>query len=128
MTMTCKQLGMLAVCGWCLATATLLAQTPVPAQPAPLPAAPATTLVGEDAAPAPDPSRNRPVQKVLNSHGMGCASNFNQLGCGNLCSQLTFMFGSCRTFFSQTCVPNPPHFGAGSGGDRGGAPRKCCSN
>ena len=74
-----------------------------------------------------------PIQRLFNSHGMGCASNFNNLGCGNFCSEFKFIFGSCRTFFGQSCVPNPPHFGGGSGYGPGNGygfdgPQRCCGN
>lgn len=110
------------------------AQTPLHAQnPAPTtPPAPATPAIVVDAAPTVDatpPQRSsRPLQRLLNSHGMACASNFNNLGCGNFCSEFKFVFGSCRTFFGQSCIPNPPHgYGPGNGYGFDG-PQKCCGN
>ncbi|MCI0379265.1 MAG: hypothetical protein L0215_16775 [Gemmataceae bacterium] len=42
--------------------------------------------------------------------GIGCYAHHNELGCGSFCSEMTFIFGSCRTFFGEQCIPNPPHF------------------
>jgi hypothetical protein len=116
----------------------LNAQTPAPnapieTVPAPKASAPAITVpaVVVNAGPAvdvtPPPVSPRPLQRLLNSHGMGCASNFNNLGCGNFCSEFKFVFGSCRTFFGQSCIPNSPHFGPGNGYGFDG-PQKCCGN
>ena len=106
------------------------AQTPLHAQnPAPMPATPAMIV---DAAPvgdtAPPPRSTRPLQRLLNSHGMGCASDFNNLGCGNFHSTFKFIFGSCRTFFGEPCVPDQHHgYGPGNGYGFDG-PQKCCGN
>lgn len=37
----------------------------------------------------------------------GCWAHINSLGCGSLHSDLTFIFGSCRTFFGEPCLPGP---------------------
>jgi hypothetical protein len=113
MTMKLKQLGVLALVAWCLKASILTAQTKVPVLPEQT-ATPASIVVTDIAEPA--PATNRPLQRVLNSHGMACASDFNRLGCGNFCSEFKFVFGSCRTFFGQTCEPSQPHFGQGNGG------------
>ena len=133
-----KRLGMLVVLGWLLQNSSLSAQAPgqtaVPAQPVPCAgAATVNAAVGGPVA-GPAPVSNRPFQRCLNRHGLACASDFNQLGCGNLHSELAFIFGSCRTFFGQPCYPNPPHFGAdgtrgvGPDGTRRAGRQNCCGN
>ena len=47
----------------------------------------------------------------LNAKGYCCASNAQWFGCGNWGTQFEFMFGSCRSFFGEPCVPNPPREG-----------------
>ncbi|MCI0743461.1 MAG: hypothetical protein L0Y72_30915 [Gemmataceae bacterium] len=42
--------------------------------------------------------------------GIGCYAHHTELGCGSFCSEMTFIFGSCRTFYGEECIPNPPHF------------------
>src|SRR5262249_30257337 len=112
----------LAVLGWCLKVSTLAAQAPAEVKPGEAKSAPilpvshselqaSVGVLGNDLGTA----SNRPW-KLFNSHGMCCTGYFNQIGCGNLCSNLTFMFGSCRVFFGQECTPKPPHFGQGGNG------------
>ena len=43
----------------------------------------------------------------LNSRGYNCASDPNWFGCGNWRTQNAFVFGSCRSFFMEPCIPNP---------------------
>lgn len=78
------------------------AQTPPSAQPPEI-----STPAG------PENRENRaargPVQRSLNSHGLGCWSHHTQMGCGSFCSEFRFIFGSCRSFFGDRCIPNPPH-------------------
>jgi len=45
----------------------------------------------------------------LNSYGYCCDSDLTWYGCGGLKSQWQFMFGSCRTYFGEICVPRPHH-------------------
>ena len=128
MSVILKQLGALALVGWSLQTSTLCAQAPgqTAAPPAPAAAATANVVVTEGTAPSSEPTTSRPFKRIFNSHGMCCASDFNQFGCGNFWSEATFILGSCRTFFGQPCYPNSPHFGLG--GTRGGGGQKCCGN
>ncbi|MBI3407274.1 MAG: hypothetical protein HY040_02820 [Planctomycetes bacterium] len=63
---------------------------------------------GAPVVPAPPPARG-PFQSCLNKHGLGCWAHHTQMGCGSFHSEMRFMFGSCRTFFSERCIPNPPH-------------------
>jgi hypothetical protein len=37
-----------------------------------------------------------------------CWASFNGYGCSSLHSELAFVFGSCRTFFSEPCLKGPP--------------------
>jgi hypothetical protein len=104
-----------------LGTAQLAAQTPTPDLPyqAIPESGPRTVYVP----PAPNPPPLRPMQRLFNSHGVSCASDFNQVGCGNFWSEFNFIFGSCRTFFGETCTPNP--YRIGQGGPETGQNR-CC--
>jgi hypothetical protein len=40
--------------------------------------------------------------------GLNCWASFNGYGCSSLHSELAFIFGSCRTFFSEPCLKGPP--------------------
>jgi hypothetical protein len=40
--------------------------------------------------------------------GLGCWASFNGYGCSSLHSELAFIFGSCRTFYSEPCLKGPP--------------------
>jgi hypothetical protein len=40
--------------------------------------------------------------------GVGCWSHHNMYTCGSFHSEFTFVFGSCRQFFGETCLPGPP--------------------
>jgi hypothetical protein len=48
------------------------------------------------------------VHGGMNAHGVGCWSHHNSYTCGSLKSELTFVFGSCREFFGEPCLPGPP--------------------
>jgi hypothetical protein len=37
-----------------------------------------------------------------------CWATHNTLGCGNFASEFHFIFGSCRTFYSEPCFRGPP--------------------
>lgn len=54
---------------------------------------------------------------ILNKHGLCCNAHHSWFGCGNFHSEMTFIFGSCRTFFGEPCFPKPPRAGlfGGSG-------------
>lgn len=45
------------------------------------------------------------VRGFLHRHGLGCAGHHFWFGCGNLRSELTHIFGSCRTFYGEPCLP-----------------------
>lgn len=38
----------------------------------------------------------------------GCDADMNGLGCGNFRTEATFLFGSCRAFFGESCQPGRP--------------------
>ncbi len=48
---------------------------------------------------------NHAVRRVLNNHGMGCANDPFYGACVNWRYEARFMFGSCRSFFGETCPP-----------------------
>ena len=94
----------------CLPMGTLFAQTPCAPAKSPITQVSShSAVVVEPPAPGLEPKHNGGGKRLFNGHGMCCLSDFNYHGCGNLCSNLTFMLGSCRAFFGQTCVPNAPH-------------------
>jgi hypothetical protein len=55
------------------------------------------------------PGRHHLLPKCMAKiHSWCCWSHHNRLGCGSANSDLTFIFGSCRTFFGEPCLPGPP--------------------
>jgi hypothetical protein len=40
--------------------------------------------------------------------GLGCWSHHNCHCCGNLRSEYTFIFGSCKAFYGEPCLKAPP--------------------
>jgi hypothetical protein len=57
-------------------------------------------------------ARKGPVRtwfhKCMNDKGVGCWSHHNMYTCGSWKSECTFVFGSCREFFGEPCLPGPP--------------------
>jgi hypothetical protein len=39
---------------------------------------------------------------------LGCYGHHNDYSCGSLHSELTFLFGSCRQFYGERCLKEPP--------------------
>jgi hypothetical protein len=39
-----------------------------------------------------------------------CYGNFNDYSCGSLHSELLFLFGSCRQFYGERCLKEPPPY------------------
>jgi hypothetical protein len=39
---------------------------------------------------------------------VGCWAHHNMFGCSSFHSEATFIFGSCRAFFGQQCLKEPP--------------------
>jgi len=102
------------------------AQKPVSTEP--MPAGPvimengpeAMEYAAEPAGEAPPPEHhrlfprlfaNKPirpgVKDFANDHGVGCFATIHTNGCSSLHSDLTFIFGSCRTFFGEPCLERP---------------------
>ena len=46
------------------------------------------------------------TRAAFNRHGYCCGQHHNWYGCGGWHAQNVFVFGSCRTFFSEPCLPN----------------------
>ena len=70
---------------------------PTPVDPIPVPG------------PGYPPPSSRPFLRCLNSHGLGCWSHHTVMGCGSFHSEFGFIFGSCRYYFGDRCIPQPPH-------------------
>jgi hypothetical protein len=63
---------------------------------------------------------SRPILNAIGGHGhrgrdafgsnqpLGCWAHHNMFGCGSLKSECTFIFGSCRAFYGQLCLKEPP--------------------
>ncbi|HYV39772.1 MAG TPA: hypothetical protein VE988_29050 [Gemmataceae bacterium] len=62
--------------------------------------------------PTPGPIEGGPWRQAivgcLNSKGLGCQATHNTVGCGSCYGHLLFVFGSCRQFFGDTCMPIQP--------------------
>lgn len=69
-----------------------------------------TSLAAQMAAYPVEPLAPPPTKKVgfLKKCGLNCWSHINNVGCGSLHSELTFAFGSCRTFYGEPCLDGPP--------------------
>jgi hypothetical protein len=71
----------------------------------------------------PDPAPPRPPSKGFlrsfcdcwHRQGYACWTELGHPGCSSISSELTFMFGSCRQFFSEPCYTGPAG-GYGNGG------------
>ena len=116
--------SLLALVSIGLTNAALSAQAPIIVEAAPTNGPIVQTSgFGDGVTVVSDPSleygRNRPVRSFLNNHGMACYSHHTQLGCGSFHSEFRFIFGSCRAFFMDPCVPNPPHLRGVLGSARG---------
>ncbi len=65
-----------------------------------------STSTATDAAGA---TRSHPILDRLQNHQMiGCWAHHNMFGCGSFHSECTFIFGSCRAFYGQQCLKQPP--------------------
>lgn len=47
-------------------------------------------------------------KEFLNKYGRCCSSDVNNPGCSGLRSDLQFVFGSCRYWFGEPCLPMGP--------------------
>lgn len=61
--------------------------------------------------PAPQqiPQQKRTFHQWMNDHKLCCDAHFDRIGTGNFHSEMTFIFGSSRTFFGEPCFPKPQH-------------------
>ncbi len=50
-------------------------------------------------------SANHAVRRTLNNHGLGCENDSFFAGCANWRYEARFIFGSCRSFFGESCPP-----------------------
>jgi len=48
------------------------------------------------------------VHDCMHRGGVGCWSHHNTFTCGSFKSEWTFIFGSCKEFFGEPCLPGPP--------------------
>ena len=56
-----------------------------------------------------DPNKPHPVLKLLHVPvPLTCWSSHNNYSCGGIRSEGTFLWGSCRQFFSDPCLKGPP--------------------
>jgi len=51
--------------------------------------------------------RRGPLRNLSNRHGHCCGDDPAIPGCGNCHEDLHFIFGSCRSFFGEPCLPKP---------------------
>jgi hypothetical protein len=106
--------------------------------PAPETAAPADCPAGEIVEGKP-PGHGRPFQHLaetrpvktavheeLHKHGLGCWASHNTVGCMSLWSEITWIFGSCRTWFGEPCPPPPGPQGYPGAYPGQGYPRQGC--
>jgi hypothetical protein len=53
--------------------------------------------------------RPHPLYDAFTNHPpLGCWKHHNMFGCSSCQSELTFIFGSCRAFFGEQCLKEPP--------------------
>jgi hypothetical protein len=57
---------------------------------------------------SPESHHHRPLRDWLHKLPWHCYADHNTLGCGNLKSECQFLFGSCRSFYGEPCLPPPP--------------------
>jgi hypothetical protein len=48
------------------------------------------------------------VHECMHHLGVGCWSHHNMYTCSSFHSEFIFVFGSCRQFFGEPCLPGPP--------------------
>jgi hypothetical protein len=54
------------------------------------------------------PAKHSRLHDCLHRHGLHCTSDISGLGCGSWKADCKFVFGSCRDFFGEECIPQPP--------------------
>lgn len=83
------------------------AQTTVaPATPSNVASMPVVVVGDAEASPC-AASRSGPLRGLFNRAGVCCQNNYNG-ACSSLAAECRFVFGSCRAFFGEPCVPNSP--------------------
>jgi hypothetical protein len=90
-----------------LAAHKLPAQAPLVPPSQPFDSSPSSPLMAILSRPPEPPIRT--ATPWLNSHGFCCDSHLTWYGCGGLRANHDFIFGSCRTFFGEICIPKAPH-------------------
>ncbi|HKB41684.1 MAG TPA: hypothetical protein VKD72_34990 [Gemmataceae bacterium] len=50
----------------------------------------------------------RPSTYIDAIHSLGCYAHHNDYSCGSWHSECTFLFGSCRQFYGERCLKEPP--------------------
>jgi hypothetical protein len=86
---------------------------------------PMTAPVPDGYMPGPTPAAANPEPPRKR---FGCWATHFGFGCGTFRSDMTFIFGSCRTFYGETCMKGPPPPyppGSGQGGSNSAARRGC---
>ena len=63
--------------------------------------------------------RRGPLRNISNRHGYCCGDDPAIPGCSNWHEDLRFIFGSCRSFFGEPCLPKPPRPRVADRGDGG---------
>ena len=48
------------------------------------------------------------IHDCLHKQGFCCWSHHNAYTCGSVKSELVFIFGPCKEFFGEPCLPGPP--------------------
>ena len=90
----------------------LPAQQPITPVPTPVPATLAAGVgcasCAANQANGQPQGRHGAVFQWFQRHGYGCGAD-PDMSCASPCQDWRFVFGSCRSFFGETCNPLPPH-------------------
>ncbi len=99
-----------------------MGQAPIVAQPAGQYSSAPCATCGQGGDPSAKPAKQENfVNKCLHSVGLNCAASHNTVGCGSCYGHYIFVFGSCRQFFGEPCIPWGPDTLPGRSGGAGGA-------
>jgi hypothetical protein len=55
------------------------------------------------------PPRRAPVCDFFHKFNIGCYSTIHSAGCGNLNTEINYIFGSCHDWYGEPCKSAPPH-------------------
>jgi hypothetical protein len=58
---------------------------------------------------ATQPPQQGPVTTFLHKLNIGCYSTMHSAGCGNLNTEVNYIFGSCHDWYGEPCKVAPPH-------------------